>query len=182
MGHNRGKEFESEIKSQLLNLKDVDVQRLYDTTNGFVGVKQPSDYILYKYPYQYYLECKSTNSHTLNRNNITQLEALNEKSKIFGVVACVIIWFIEDEVTVLVPVETLINHFYNRNKKSVSVKEILNGDLINSGKFFEIKGNKRRVFFDYDFNLMFKEIEDWQVQKNLKTMKKDVQGAYISKE
>jgi hypothetical protein len=162
MANNRGKDFENVVKDCMLKVCDVDVQRLYDTTSGFIGVKQPSDFIIYKYPYQYYLECKSTNSGTLHKDYITQLDALAEKSKTKGIVAGVIIWFIQHDVTVYVPVDTLIFHFYNRDKKSVSVKDIISGDFAKSGKYFLVKGNKRRVFFDYDFKSFFKEIEAWK--------------------
>lgn len=42
---NRGKQFEDVIKDELLRVNEVvgrkvvDVQRLYDTTNGFSGIK-----------------------------------------------------------------------------------------------------------------------------------------------
>ena len=55
MSANRGKDFEGVIKDCLLKVPDIDVQRLYDTTNGFAGVKQPSDFSVYLFPYKYYL-------------------------------------------------------------------------------------------------------------------------------
>lgn len=159
MGTNYGKQFESVIKDCLKKVPDIDIQRLYDTTNGFVGVKQPSDYIVYKYPHIYYLECKSTHAGTLNKNNITQLDALIEKSKVSGVEAGVIIWYEEHDVTVYIPIETLQVHFYNRSKKSVAVKEILNEDLKQSGYYYILKGKKKRVFYDYDMTDFFNTLE-----------------------
>lgn len=153
---NRGKQFEDIIKTSLLKVNDVvgrkvvDVQRLYDTTNGFSGVKQPSDFVVYLYPHIYYLECKSTHAHTLNQSYITQLVELEKKSKVEGVIAGTFIWYMEDDLTVFIPVETLCNHFYNRSKKSVSVKDILSEDLKESGWYYILKGKKKRIFFDYD--------------------------------
>lgn len=156
MSQNRGKDFEGVIKDCLLKVPDIDVQRLYDTTNGFAGVKQPSDFSVYLFPYKYYLECKSTNQHTLNRSAISQLDALHEKSKIKGVTAGVFIWYIQDDLTVFIPVETLYEHFYTRDKKSVAVKDIISKDLQKSGKYYVLKGEKKRVFWNYDMQDFFK--------------------------
>ena len=165
MSSNRGKDFEGVIKDCILQVPDVDVQRLYDSTNGFVGVRQPSDYIVYKFPYQYYVECKSTNSHTLHKDYLTQLDDLAKKRHVKGVVAGFIIWYIKDDVTVFIPVETAMQHFYNRCMKSISVKDILNGSMKESGYYLVLEGRKKRVFFDYDFKYFFKEIEAWQKQR-----------------
>lgn len=162
MAVNRGKDFEDVMKTCMLEVnntvkrKVVDVQRLYDTTNGFSGIKQPSDFSVYMFPHQFYLECKSTHSHTLNKNYISQMTELEKKAKVEGVIAGVFIWFQEDDLTIFVPVETLVNHFYNRDKKSVAVKEVYNGDLEKSGWFYILKGKKKRVFFDYDMLDFFK--------------------------
>ena len=171
MKTNRGKNFEDVIKHELLRVNDavgrkvVDVQRLYDTTNGFSGIKQPSDFSVYLFPHQFYLECKSTNAHTLNQSYITQLVELEKKAKVEGVQAGVFIWFVQDDLTVYVPIQTLTNHFYNRNKKSVSVKEILNEDLKQSGWYYILKGKKKRVFFEYDMLDFFKSFCDVEGEK-----------------
>ena len=161
---NRGKQFEDIIKTSLLKVNDVvgrkvvDVQRLYDTTNGFSGVKQPSDFVVYLYPHIYYLECKSTHAHTLNQSYITQLVELEKKSKVEGVIAGTFIWYISDEVTIYVPVNTLVQHF--KCHKSVSVKDINNGELASSGAFYILEGHKKRVFWEYDMIKFF----DWSKQ------------------
>ena len=46
--------------------------RLYDTTNGFAGVKNPCDFILYEYPNIYPIECKSTKQNKLYFSAITE--------------------------------------------------------------------------------------------------------------
>ena len=45
---NRGKQFEEQIKQAFLNVKDCSVDRLYDTTSGFIGVANICDFIIYK--------------------------------------------------------------------------------------------------------------------------------------
>ena len=170
MAINRGKDFEDVIKCSLLRVNEVvggkvvDVQRLYDTTNGFAGVKQPSDFVVFLYPHQYYLECKSTHDSTLNRNKITQLDALREKSKVEGVVAGIFVWFEDYDITAFIPVETLCNHFYNRDKKSVAVKDIISEDLKQSGWYYVLKGKKKRIFWDYDMLDFFRNFTDIEVR------------------
>ena len=46
--------------------------RLYDTTNGFAGIKNPCDFILYSYPNLYLIECKSTEKDKLYFSAITE--------------------------------------------------------------------------------------------------------------
>lgn len=45
--------------------------RLYDTTNGFAGVKNPCDFIYYLHPYQFLFELKSVGTHKLDFSHIT---------------------------------------------------------------------------------------------------------------
>lgn len=150
MGHpNYGKDFENLIKESMLRVKDVDVQRLYDTTNGYVGVKQPSDFIVYKYPHQYYIECKCTWENTFHKSKITQLDDLWKKQIITGVHAGVIIWFISHDVTAYIPAFDLKMWF--REHPSINVKDLQSNALLH----FDIPGRKRRVFFDYDFSSFF---------------------------
>ena len=150
MSHpNYGKDFEHLIKTSILKVPDVDVQRLYDTTNGYVGVKQPSDFIVYKYPHQYYLECKCTWENTFHKGKITQLPELFEKQKTKGVNAGVIIWFISHDVTAYIPAATLSLWFENHS--SINVKDLKSGEL----NHLDIVGHKKRIFFDYDFSSFF---------------------------
>ena len=160
--HNYGKKFEDIIKDSF-SLLDVDVQRLYDTTNGFTGIKQPSDFIIYKYPYQYYVECKCTWDNTFHQSKIPQLMELAKKSLINGVVAGAMIWFIKHDTTVFIPVETLVKHYYNNS--SVNIKQIQNNTLSEAGKYFTIQGQKKRIFFEYDMIKFFEEVENWMRTK-----------------
>ena len=150
MSHpNYGKDFEKRIEEAMLKVPNLDVQRLYDTTNGYIGVHQPADYSVYKYPYHYYIECKCTWENTLHKDYITQLDDLYKKANINGVNAGVIIWFIKHDRTVYISVSSLVEHF--KDHKSVNIKEVQNGKII----FIDIPGIKKRVFFDYDMSGFF---------------------------
>jgi len=150
MSHpNYGKDFERIIKDSMMRIPGVDVQRLYDTTNGYVGIRQPADYIVYKYPHQYYIECKCTWENTFHKSYLTQLPDLYQKSLVWGITSGVIIWFIKHDRTIFIKAEDLNEHF--EHHASVNIKEIVNNQI----PYLDLPGKKKRVFFDYDFTDFF---------------------------
>lgn len=44
---NRGKDFEGVIKEAFLSVKDTVMERLPDPTNGYLGVRNKSDFLMY---------------------------------------------------------------------------------------------------------------------------------------
>ena len=156
MGTNRGKQFEAIIKSVASKSPDVSIDRLIDPTMGYVGIANICDFILYKYPYEYYLECKAITKNTLNyKGHIsqTQWDGLLEKSKIPGVMAGILVWFIDWDKTLFIPIQYL-EESRLKGDKSFNIKS---SDI----KHFVLMGKKKRVFFDYDFKSFMKEISDW---------------------
>ena len=156
MAVNRGKQFEDAIESAVMNCKNVSIDRLNDPAAGYAGVRNICDFIVYDYPYQYYFECKSCYGNTLSihSNNpkkrygaITnnQWEGLLEKAPIPGVQAGVIVWFIDHDITVYVPIEQLAE-LRNNGAKSLNIKDITNGTIA----FLTVPGRKKRVLFEYD--------------------------------
>lgn len=154
MAVNRGKQFEDVIRKSFEKVPDVSIDRIHDQTNGYLGSKNACDFIVYKKPYEYYLECKSVHGNTLPFANITdnQWKSLLEKSKIDGVVAGVICWWVDKDVTKFISIKEL-DTFRSYFPESKSIK--YNTDL-----GFEIFGKKKRVFFDYSMEEFFKEIEN----------------------
>ena len=59
MAINRGKQFEQLIQSQIEQLPNVSIDRLYDVTTGYANQCNICDYIVYKKPNILYLECKA---------------------------------------------------------------------------------------------------------------------------
>lgn len=143
---NRGKKFENVIKEAFLKVPNVSIDRLHDQTNGFKGSQNICDFIVYKEPYEYYIECKSVHGASLPFSNITdtQWNGLLQKSQIEGVFAGVICWFIDKGVTLFLPIQIL-NQLKRTGNKSVryDISEYI-------GNVLEIKGKKKRVFFDYN--------------------------------
>jgi len=160
---NRGKQFESTIKEAFLKVPDTSIVRLYDSTNGFVGVATHCDFIVYHKPYEYHIECKSVHGNTLPFSNITknQWDGLLEVSKIDGIIAGVICWWVDHDVTKFIPMQTL------QELKSLGYKSVRYDagipDYLNYTDseycMVEIEGKKKRVFFDYSMQEFFKEVE-----------------------
>lgn len=149
MAENRGKKFEQVIREAFEKVPNVSIDRLHDQTNGFKGSQNICDFIVYKEPYEYYFECKSVHGASLPFSNITETQwnGLLEKSKIEGVFAGVICWWIDKDKTVFIPIQTL------ELMRTVGIKSV-RYDAINDcdgdTDMIEIKGKKKKVFFEYD--------------------------------
>ncbi len=144
-GIQRGKDFEEIIKKGFLAVPDTTVERLPDPTSGYLGYRNPCDFIVYHYPYQFYIECKTVHSHRLPFTNVTfnQRTGMLDASKIKGVVAGIICWFIPCDKTYFIPIE-----LYERYRLD-GVKS-LNVNAQDTSEWVEIHGTKKRIFFDYD--------------------------------
>lgn len=148
MPPNYGKEFEGVVRKAFEKVPNVSIDRLHDQTTGFKGSSNICDFIVYREPYEYYFECKSVHGNTLPFSNITdkQWQGMLEKSQIEGVTAGVICWWIDKDVTKFIPIQVLAwldmsGYKSIRYDKGTPDKYI--GDIT------EIKGKKKRVFFDY---------------------------------
>ena len=154
MSVNRGKKFETVIKESFLKVPNVSIDRLHDQTNGFKGSQNICDFIVYREPYEYYFECKSVHGASLPFSNITETQwnGLLEKSKIEGVFAGVICWWVDKDITKFIPIQAL---QWNKENGYKSLRYNHNGT-----SFVEIKGKKKRVFFDYDMEEFLNELSN----------------------
>lgn len=117
---NYGKKFENNFKKGV----GKELVRLYDTTNGYAGVKNPCDFIYYKYPYQYLFELKSVKGDRFDFSNITdnQKEQLDFYSHIKGCNPMVIVEFRDYKEVFMVPWSTIKRTMQN-NKQSLNVDD-----------------------------------------------------------
>lgn len=154
---NRGKDFENIIRESLKRVDGVSVDRLYDQTNGFKGSTNICDFIVYKKPHEYYFECKSVHGNTLPFSNITekQWNGLLEKSKITGVIAGVICWWVDRDVTLFISIQ-MMQSYKEEGFKSVRF------DIFDNAGIYQIQGKKKRVFFDYDMKEFLERLSDGQ--------------------
>lgn len=162
MGVNRGKQFEHKVAEAFAKVPDVSIDRLHDQTTRFKGTSANiCDYIVYKEPYEHYIECKSTHDDTfsINGNNpehkygqITnkQWEGLLEKSEIHGVSGGIILWFIDRDVTMYIPIQVL-KEIKDSGAKSIKY-DIRHPEIIH------LCGVKKRVFYDYDMGDLLEKL------------------------
>ena len=150
MALNRGKQFENKFKEDFYKtMSNCSLDRLYDTTNGFKAISQVCDFIGYKQPNIFYLECKSHEGNTFPLNNLTQYNKLVTKVGIPGVRAGVIIWFIDHDRVIYVPINT-ITQLINDGKKSVNINKI----EAEGYRIINIPSIKKRVFLDSDYSIL----------------------------
>ena len=152
MTTNYGKKFENVIKEAFEKVPDVSIDRLHDQTTGFRGSSNICDFIVYREPYEYYFECKSVHGNRLPFRNITETQrtGLLQKSFIEGVFAGIICWWIDKDKTLFLPIQT-IKMLANEGFASY----YYDWDAVGT---VEIKGKKKRVFFDYDMEEFLNEL------------------------
>lgn len=155
MAVNRGKDFETVIKAAFEKVEGLSIDRLHDQTTGFLGSCNICDFIVYREPNEIYIECKSCHGNTFPISNITdnQYRGLVEKSKIPGVIAGVIVWWVDRDITAFFDIA------YIAKLKSDDMKSIKFDTAEENG--FIINGKKKRVFFDYDMKTFLDEVQEW---------------------
>lgn len=158
MSQSRGKQFEQIIREAFEKVPNTTVTRLPDQTNGFSGGCNICDFIVYHYPYQYFIECKTIHGNTLPFSNITknQRTGMYKECWKHGVRAGVIVWYVDKDVTKWIPIQ-IIEDLRGLGYKSYRF------DKHNSGwkgeiHTVEIPGKKKRVFFDYDMESFFNKV------------------------
>ena len=150
MAVNRGKDFEKVIKKAFELQPNLSVDRFPDPMAGYAGIRNICDFGVYFYPHYYYLECKAIRGNTLNFNSqITQDQwnGLLAKSKIRGIRAGIIVWFIEHDITVYVSIQVL-ELLKSNGAKSLHINDLLENKI----HFIKIKAKKKRVLYEYDIS------------------------------
>lgn len=153
MGVNRGKQFEQQIRDAFEKSDDTSVYRLQDSQSGYAGVANICDFIVYHYPVQFFIECKCHYGNTLPFSCITdrQWDGLLEMSRIKGICAGIIVWFIDHDKTVFIPIERL-QAYKEQGFKSVNIAKMWDIDWI------DIIGTKKRILFDYNMDEFINKI------------------------
>ena len=146
---NLGKKFEDVVKESFLKCPNVSIDRLRDAPKKMKNVDNPSDFIVYKYPHEVYVECKSHKGNTLPFSCIReeQIRGMFEKAKIEGVKAGVIIWYIDHDLTVWIPINEIV-FWRDIGNKSINIKNIQDKHTERI-RHIVIQGKKKRIYFDY---------------------------------
>lgn len=158
MAVNRGKDFEDIIRGAFNSVPNTTVTRLPDPVMGYLGYRNICDFIIYNYPNQFFIECKTIHGNRFPFSNITdnQYKGLLGVSNIFGVIAGVLVWYVDKDVTKWIPIECV------QERKALGDKSMpfdKNYGTLHSGiRTFDLTGKKKRVFWQYDIEQFFKEV------------------------
>lgn len=124
MATSRGKEFESFVKRDISRVEGVDIIRLYDPVGGYSNVRNICDFIVYKKPNMFCVECKSTKENTLRYEDIRQFNDLKTQVQYDGVKPGVLVWFIEHKEVYWVSADYMIIQKEILQKKSINIKDL----------------------------------------------------------
>lgn len=170
---NRGKQFEDIIRACFEEVPNTHVKRLYDVQGGYLGIANECDFYVFRSPNLYLIECKSVHGNLLSiygndpkkkYGNIsnTQWEGMLEATKHSrNVVAGVICWWVDKDVTKFIPIQLL--QYLRDVKQMKSIRydfiplDVIYDDL--TSNIVPIDGIKKRVFFDYDLESFLKKFE-----------------------
>ena len=156
MSNNRGKQFEAKFKSDWKDTMSKCIDRLYDSMSGYVSISNISDFIAFKKPNIFYLECKSHEGNTFPISCLTQYDKLTCKVGIEGVRAGVILWMIDHDTVLYVPISTF-TKLIKDGKKSFNIKMV--GD--DTYPSIVIPSIKKRVFMDSNYSCLTDIPEGW---------------------
>ena len=151
MANNRGKQFEAKFKEDFLKIPDSTIDRLYDSVSGYKSISNICDFIGYRYPNIFYLECKSHEGNTFPFTKLTQYEKLLPKVGIKGVRAGAVIWAIDHQKVFYVPISTITKMKADGKKSFHFVKDT---DIFSPYKVYEIPSTLKRVFLDSDYTIL----------------------------
>ena len=150
MAINQGKKFESKFREDFLKtVPNCSLDRLYDSMNGFKTISNISDFIGFSKPNIMYLECKSHLGNTFPWTALSQYDKLVTKVGIPGVRVGVILWMIDHDKVLYLPISS-ITKMKQDGKKSFNIKMLDEKDY----KIIEIPSVKKRIFMDSDYSIL----------------------------
>lgn len=159
MALNKGKQFEAKLKQDFLaTVSDSSIDRLYDSVSGYKSISNISDFVAFKRPCIYYLEAKSHQGNTFPLANLTQYDKLLAKVGIPGVRTGVVLWMIDKDYVVYLPI-SFIKYLKENEYKSFNIKMIQDETL--NDKFLVLPSTKKRVFMDTDYSVLLDLPEGW---------------------
>lgn len=150
MNHiSRGKDFESVVKDAFEKVPNTSVYRVPDQQSYKVGSKNPCDFFVYHKPILYALECKATNKPSLPFTNITEFQwtELLKMSKVDGVVAGILVWYVNNDRTMFIPIQFL-EMLKQNGAKSIRYDA-------DDSVLIDIPGRKKRIFWEYEMVKLF---------------------------
>lgn len=145
----RGKQFEDRFRKNWSDtVPDSLCYRLYDTMGGFKAVSNVGDFICYKVPNVYLIDCKSIQGNTLPFSDLRQYDQMLEYKDITGVYAGFIVWFVDHDKVLWIPIQTM-EKIKSEGLKSYNIRKMLD----DPGYFaLNIPSVKLRTFMNSNYS------------------------------
>ena len=149
MAKNYGKEFEQKFKEDWLkSFPDGFLYRIPDQMSGYKTVSiNICDFIGFNDGILYLIESKSHRGASIPMGNITQYDKLKEKIGIKGVRVGVVLWLVDKDKVLYIPMST-IKQLKENGEKSIGIRHLEDYNII------EIPSVKKRVFMDSDYTIL----------------------------
>lgn len=146
---NLGKSFEEKFKQDWIKtFPDSFIMRLYDQVSGYKTVSRNiSDFICYKKPYFYIIECKSHDGASFPFEKLTQYDKMVSFIDIPGIIIGVVLFLYDKDSVLFVPLKT-IKKMKEDGLKSVGVKHLDSYDIL------KVPSKKLRVYMDSDYSCL----------------------------
>ena len=146
-----GKKHEELVKAWLDRPEEgYSFDRIPDQVSGFFGSSNICDFICFKYPDMYYIECKATWSNRFDFSMISekQHEGLINKSRIQHVHGWVIVLFASYKRAFVIDINE-IDRIKQLGRKSINIDKLLSGKLDISYSEIETIPNFRKKYLNY---------------------------------
>ena len=117
--------------------------------SGWQGSSNVSDFICYKYPNIYLIECKKHNGNTFPFSAFRQYDGLTEWYNTTGVKAGVILWFADHDMVLWVPITTFMK-LKLEDKKSFNIKMVGDPEY----ESLVLPSKKLRSFMNTDYSAL----------------------------
>lgn len=148
MGESLGKKFEKKFKDDWeKTVSDSLCYRLVDVQGGYFGVSNVSDFICYRYPIIFLVECKSKLGNTFPFSDFRQYEKMLPYIGITGVKLGVVLWMIDHHKVLWIPIETF-KKIKDEGGKSFNIKMLDNPDY----EVLDLNAKDLRTFMSVDYN------------------------------
>ena len=145
-----GKKFEERFKLQWQDtVPDSFIYRLNDQMSGYLGSSNVSDFICYKKPDLYLIECKSHGGNTFPFSAFRQYDGLVEYAGIPGVHAGVVLWMYDHDKVIWIPIQTFME-LKNEGKKSFNIKLLDSNDY----EYVDLPSKKLRTFMNTNYSAL----------------------------
>lgn len=145
-----GKKFELQFRKDWSKfVPDSFEYRLNDQMSGYMGSSNVSDFICFKTPDLFLIECKAHAGNTFPFSAFRQYEGLLAWKGVSGVHPGVVLWMYDHDLVLWIPVETF-EKLKKEEKKSFNVKLVGNEEY----ESLVLPSKKLRTFMETDYSAL----------------------------